>query len=556
MSYLKNTTTKWELFAYDATTGIPVTGDALNITVGYSNDYGGISITDAINPTERTGGKYVATLTAAESDADTTQIYPSSTTTNVEVIATTGDDTAAEVLAAAVRTNLTSEITEIGSIKTTVEGLPTVAPNNAGITQIITDIATLQNAANSLIGGGNPIIGPPIQSIDVGDSGLTPFDIQLDSSPDGVVTWTAAVAGGINLTGGIQDITLVGGIGSMNLAYDDSIARPYNVRINAVWVEQGISKSASWFTTYRDPETVAETLAAFKGDATFVTLFADTTAAKTFAQSADSNVDQTINLLTDMKATTDQLNPMIESGAFTSGAMVNAGGGSDVYGATFLATYSGDDVTIKIELSKNGEALPGTAIGNDVRLDTVNDVGYGIVKDPVAVTGDALVSTFTAAGANMKVSEWVRWQIEGTIDGAVRKIHGIYGSTESGGDLQTLGSGILRVSIDGASPENQILDVFQGEQKTIKFIITTSGAFDNSVPVSVGMKISDSVGLLLILGPDRVSVVGGDYNVQVVSVTLTAAETNAFVADFLSVYVLLDSQIGRLGNNLRIQQSI
>ena len=85
----KNVAGKWIVFAYGspshASAGLPITGDAANITANIRID-GGISdpISD-INPTELEGGYYVFDITASESNGDLLLLHPSSVTANVLV---------------------------------------------------------------------------------------------------------------------------------------------------------------------------------------------------------------------------------------------------------------------------------------------------------------------------------------------------------------------------------------------------------------------------------------------------------------------------------------
>ena len=90
MSYNKNTAgQKFNVLAVNSGTGLPVTGDAANITAQISKDFGAfVSLTDT-NPTEldstNAPGVYVFDLSQAETNADVLTIVPTSTTANVEM---------------------------------------------------------------------------------------------------------------------------------------------------------------------------------------------------------------------------------------------------------------------------------------------------------------------------------------------------------------------------------------------------------------------------------------------------------------------------------------
>lgn len=74
------------VFAFNATTGDPVDGDAVNITCKISKDGGSPAPIGDTTPTVMEDGKYLFTLTATETDAATVDPYPESSTSGVRVI--------------------------------------------------------------------------------------------------------------------------------------------------------------------------------------------------------------------------------------------------------------------------------------------------------------------------------------------------------------------------------------------------------------------------------------------------------------------------------------
>ena len=78
------------VFAFNATTNVPVTGDAANITATISKDFAADVATNDINPTETQKGFYVFDATQAETNADDIQVFPSSVTANIQVISVPG----------------------------------------------------------------------------------------------------------------------------------------------------------------------------------------------------------------------------------------------------------------------------------------------------------------------------------------------------------------------------------------------------------------------------------------------------------------------------------
>lgn len=86
----KNTAGKWVVFAFGnpshASAGLPITGDAANITANIRIDGGAANAVDDTNPTELEDGFYVFDVTAAETNGDQLTICPASSTANVLVI--------------------------------------------------------------------------------------------------------------------------------------------------------------------------------------------------------------------------------------------------------------------------------------------------------------------------------------------------------------------------------------------------------------------------------------------------------------------------------------
>lgn len=88
---IKNTASqKWSVFAFSLTDNTAVTGDSAQITGKIAKDgAAGVALGDA-NPTEQENGYYVFDLTQAETNADYLQIFPESSTANVQVIGVPG----------------------------------------------------------------------------------------------------------------------------------------------------------------------------------------------------------------------------------------------------------------------------------------------------------------------------------------------------------------------------------------------------------------------------------------------------------------------------------
>ena len=90
MAYQKNTAgQEFNVLAINTSTGLPITGDAANITAKISNDSGAFASVADTNPTEldatNAAGVYVFDLSQAETNGNVLTIVPVSTTANVQI---------------------------------------------------------------------------------------------------------------------------------------------------------------------------------------------------------------------------------------------------------------------------------------------------------------------------------------------------------------------------------------------------------------------------------------------------------------------------------------
>lgn len=87
----KNTTgQKWRVFAFNRTDNTPVTGDAANITAKIAKDWGTKTPVGDTNPTEIEDGYYEFDMAQAESNGNVLDLYPESSTADVQVIGVPG----------------------------------------------------------------------------------------------------------------------------------------------------------------------------------------------------------------------------------------------------------------------------------------------------------------------------------------------------------------------------------------------------------------------------------------------------------------------------------
>jgi hypothetical protein len=88
---LRNTAgQKWRVLAFNTTNNQVVTGDAANITAKIAIDYGTRTALADTHPEEAEDGFYYFDLSQAETDGHLLEIFPESSTSNVQVIGVPG----------------------------------------------------------------------------------------------------------------------------------------------------------------------------------------------------------------------------------------------------------------------------------------------------------------------------------------------------------------------------------------------------------------------------------------------------------------------------------
>lgn len=81
---------RWRVFAFNRTNNTPVTGDANNITAKIRKDWGSLTATNDVNPTELEDGFYEFELTQDETNASWIDLFPESSTQDVQVVGVPG----------------------------------------------------------------------------------------------------------------------------------------------------------------------------------------------------------------------------------------------------------------------------------------------------------------------------------------------------------------------------------------------------------------------------------------------------------------------------------
>jgi len=99
---------KWRVFAFDRTDNSPKTGDAANITAKICKDWGTKDAVTDTNPTEIEDGYYEFDLTQSETNANNLDLYPESSTTDIQVIGVPGNYVTTVIAGATMDANLVS----------------------------------------------------------------------------------------------------------------------------------------------------------------------------------------------------------------------------------------------------------------------------------------------------------------------------------------------------------------------------------------------------------------------------------------------------------------
>lgn len=205
----KNTAGKWVVYAFgdpDHATlaGLPVTGDAANITANIRIDGGAANAVDDTNPTELEDGYYVFDVTAVETNGDNLLIAPESSTANVLVVGVprsvyTVDNAA---IATAVRTEMDSNSTQLAAIvQDTGTDIPATLSTIAGY--IDTEIAALQADVTAILADTNELQG------DITDGGRVDLLIDAIKAKTDQMIFTVANVLDANVQR-INDVTITG----------------------------------------------------------------------------------------------------------------------------------------------------------------------------------------------------------------------------------------------------------------------------------------------------------------------------------------------------------
>ena len=140
---------KFVVFAFNRTTGVALAGDAANITANIRLDHGVAAATTDVNPTETEDGFYTFDAAQAETNANVVQVFPASTTADIQVIAVPGVIyTVPDGFSDAPLATLAGQATIVGYIDTEIG---TILTNLAAVSALVSAVqADLDNGADGL----------------------------------------------------------------------------------------------------------------------------------------------------------------------------------------------------------------------------------------------------------------------------------------------------------------------------------------------------------------------------------------------------------------------
>lgn len=277
----KNVASKFEVFAWDTTTGLAKTGDAANITCYVDKDFGGYTVLGDTSATERDStnakGFYLFDAAQAETNADVLKISAKSSTANIAVIGapqtiftrpTTGwlaPTTAARTLDVSAGGEAGIDWANIGS--------PTTAQNLSG-TNIDVDqiVASVSGAVGSVASGG-------ITAASIAANAITAAKLDPDVTAElqsGLAT-AASIAGLNNLSAAAVNAEVVDALNTDTYAEPGQATPGATVSLAAkigylykAWRNKTTS-TATQYNLYNDDAATIDQKATLADDATTFT---------------------------------------------------------------------------------------------------------------------------------------------------------------------------------------------------------------------------------------------------------------------------------------------
>jgi hypothetical protein len=392
---------KYRVFAWDATTGLPKTGDAANISAYITKDDGTPAATNDAAPTEASStnekGYYDFDLTQAETNAAKVSLSPQSSTSNVVVVAcppvvyTRAQYDSLTVVSSAgvVSSQLANSVThggnaaklELGSSDTT----PAILVSNSG-GDAVRFLATGGNGDGFHVeGAGN---GAGLHAIGTGLAGSVYFETG-SFIVDGAIV--ANITG--NLSGSAGSVT--GAVGSVTGNVGGNVTGSVGSVVGAVGSVTGAVGSVTG--------NVGGNVVGSVGSLTGFTVDGSGLTSIPWNASWDAEVQSEVNdglvaFWTSPATLVDLVWDELLSGHTVSGstgeALAAAGTAGDPWTTSLPGSYTGDQAGKIL-----AEILVDTGTTLDGKLDTID----GIVDDILVDTGTTIPGTIATAQNDLDI---------------------------------------------------------------------------------------------------------------------------------------------------------
>lgn len=124
-------------------------------------------------------------------------------------------------------------------------------------------------------------------------------------------------------------------------------------------------------------------------------------------------------------------------------------------------------------------------------------------------------------------------------------------------NITSSGGGTLNGRIGAASlTQSNYLEIIQGEEKTVTFIVEADGRFVTDVFDSISVKIMDSAGTVVSIANSAIERVCQQLDVQVFRCTLSEVQSASLLDGVAQIEVSFDSQKARLTQAVNIIKQI
>lgn len=102
----------------------------------------------------------------------------------------------------------------------------------------------------------------------------------------------------------------------------------------------------------------------------------------------------------------------------------------------------------------------------------------------------------------------------------------------------------------------KFLEIVQGEQKTIMFVVDPDGVFASASATAISVTFTDSSGSKIVIPNGSISRLLQRVDIQVLQATLGTPDTAALVDGIVRIEIAFDSEKARLSYSLKIVKAL